>query len=654
MAQRSRPNRFDDSIYREDFYEGFEGLDLLNSKTGLNPRFLREAYNCRFTETGVKKRTGYENVYDSGNILRTTRAGLEIYTSTGSTGQVLIYTEASTPGNAKMGYFNPGTGVVTLAGSNVADQRPSLVQFGDLTFVFNGTDDYLIDASSAERQIGITPPGAAPTGASNTNGSLVVGASYKAVYTYYNSVTGAESSPSPLSDAVIVAADPNDGITWTVVAGSATTADTIRLYRTVANGSILFLDNTAAIGATSITSTTPDAGLGAELEIDNTRWNTWGKMKYAEVVGTRLFGAGFASPNANRVRWSKIGKAGPMPESSQASAFVDCESSLGSGDINVGLGAANDTPIVLKEQSVGKLVEIGSLGSEIGVDTVIMEYREMARNTNTVSHFATCNVYGNFVWLSRNNVYMTDGNQVIPIGDLIGPYLKTLNWSFPEKCSGHNNTKDKLVYFSILTDGTTTEPNARLVGDYSQFPKFRWSLDVRVTNPTFLSGYNVGCFFPVVESDGVQSTYFGSALFDGQILKENSSFNDNGYPIDLRVRTYPISFGYPEEDKLFFKDKIDAATSADSATLTVGAYYNLKNVREDEETIQVTGGTLGWDTGLTWDSGLEWDEGGALDIIEKSMHRKARYKEVYLYNNEVDVDMEIYGWTSMARPIAMK
>lgn len=632
-----------DKILRSREYGGFKGADTTSPLTAMEEGTVRSALNCHITDNGIiSKRKGYENILTSSTWgSRSIRNGLE-FQKNSTTKEVLVFGHQSGAGTGELGLAT--TSVASILGS-LNNQRPSLLQFNKLVFYFNGTDDFLYDGT-ATRQIGITPPSSAPTGASNTNGSLTVGASYLAAYTYYNSVTGAESSPSPVSAAVVVAADPNDGITWTVTAGSATTADTIRLYRTAANGSILFLDNTAAIGATSITSTQVDAGLGAELELDNTRLATWGTVKYAEVANSRIYVAGFASPNENRVRRSKIGKSGAMPESYMATAFTDCVSSRGFFDVNVGVGVARNIPIILKLNSVGRIDELGSSNSEFGVDNTIMQYSEISRAVTCASHWAKCNVYENLVWLGRDNIYMTDGSEVTPIANKISSTIKSLNWNSPEKLSGHNNTRLKLVYFTGIVSSSGTESDIVLVGYYGNFPEFYWTFYKPGVNTTIFPGIKAGCFFDVTQSGGNQETYFGNTDLNGKLYRMNLVSNDDSLGIDFKLIGKPVDYSMPEDTKIYKKAIIYAESPDFSATtLDVGAYYDLGLSLSHLESLPITVNSAIWDSSI-WDTAVWTDEGPLR--VEHSSHRRAYYKQIYLANSAANQNISIHGWTDAA------
>ena len=635
-------------------YNTFKGLDTSSPKTAMDPDTLRTADNCHVALSGgLVKRSGYSNILSSSVWTgRSIRGGIE-YQKDSSTAENLVFGHTSSATSGALGRAT--TSVATTIATGLDNQRPSMLQFGKLLFYFNGTDDFIYDGTST-RQIGITASSSAPTGASNTNGSLTPTAVYKAVYTYYNSVTGAESSPSPLSAGVTVAADPNDGITWTVLAGDSTTADTIRLYTTVANGAVLFLDNTAAISATTITSTQGDAGRITPLELDNTRLNTWGKVKYATVLNGRIGVTGFPSPSENRFRVSKVGLSGAMPESYEATSFTDCVSNKGFNDANVGVGTAGEDWIILKKDSVGRVEEDSTyiekgITTDLGEDNVLLTYKEISRGVTSVSHWAQANVYGNLVWLGRDNIYMTDGKQVVPIADRIADDIKAFNWLSPEKLSGHNDLRNRRVMFTAMSSTSVTEPDYVLVGSYKDFPNFYWTLYRPGSNTSTHPGILAGCFVDYRTSPNNYEVHFGNNNLNGKLYKMNTGTADDSLGIYFRVIDAPTSFGYPEEKKLFVKDKLFLDTTSATTTLAVGSIFDLSDSVEDSETIDTGLSGDYWDVGL-WDVAYWADEGPIQP--DHSVHRKAYFKQLYLLDTSADAQITVKGWTRVARPQEFK
>lgn len=634
---------FKDRIYRDQLFTSFKGLDTASAITNMEPGYLRIARNVDITEEGaVTTRKGTTGLLDftwaAGYSIT---AGLEYFNTT-SLSRIMLF--ANDGLNGFFGNYN-GSGV-TLIASGLSTNRPSMVQINGLLFFFNGVNCFLY-AISPLRQIGITPPVAAPTDNANIAGGLVIGASYIWAYTYYNSTTGAESSPSPVSSSIIIGA--GGGRRINVTPGTATTANQIRVYRTTANGAILFLDGTTAITSTTYDSTVVDAGLGDELEIDNTLVTTYGQPKYAIVTQNRVAVTGF-SANPNRVHFSKIGKSGPMPESFQVNAFADCISTGGLGDINIGLAQSNDVCIVLKQNSLGRIDQVGSINSEIGVDNVIFEYREISRAFSCVSHWATTNVYNNLVFLAKDNIYITDGKDVTPIASRIRDYFKTIaNLDNPDLFSAENDTVNKRIIFAIKK-GSLYE---QLVGSYVKYPEFYWTIYSPGEPVADYPGINSLCLFSR-QLSGQKEILAGT--IDGQVLRLGQGLRDyldatGTAPIDWAFRDYPTDFQIPEENKLFFKDFIHVRPERDDRyNINVGSVYDLSNQVENEFSIPLNTEGAIWDVSL-WDVGVFQNP----DIRRYySKHRKALYCQLQFYSNVFDTPATIYGYIKAARPQEFK
>jgi len=625
-----------DNIYRESVFNAYTGLDLTDSVTNMPSTALRIADNCDITISGsVTTRGGFSEALTSVWIGYLIHNGIE-YRVNDSTTQIII-SGIQTVGSS--GALGIATTSVSNIRTGLSNSRPSLVQFSNLLFYFNGVEDFIYNGSTTY-QIGIDPPTIAPTDGGSIAGSLLSGAEYGWVYTYYNSVTGAESSPSDLLQITLPVPPPDTiGRTINVTPGDPATADTINLYRTTANGPILFLDNSAPIGSTSISSTQPDAGLGRELVIDNTRLNVWGHPKYAVSSNNRIFVAGFEHPQQNRVRYSSVEQNGPMPQSYQARGFIDCQSNFGLGDYVVGLGTALQTVMVLKQSSIGRLDVSGSFTSEVGTDNVIYQYNEISRGITGVSHWAITNVLNNMVWLAKDNIYMTDGTNVMPIATAISALIKTLNFSYPEKLSAINDVYNRKVMFFVCSHDSS-DPDLVLVGSYQNYPNFYWTTYNQGPDKARWPGIQARCAFLVTQSDDSKDVFFGNYNYNGQLYHLDDSTTDNGFAIRYHIRDYPTSYGLPEEKKLFFKDFLFVEGDGSLYNITASSVYDLKFGNQDLAKISILNEDALWDVSL-WDD-ADWQEPGPVRV-EYSTHYKAFYKQIDILQEDLSVQLLFHG-----------
>jgi len=642
------------------------GMDTTSPLTALAEGFSRLARNANLPAfgPGYVKRDGYSNQLTSvvwtGNSVT---AGIEFKTAGGTAEQVVFGTDGSASGGV-LGKITSGS-VTAIQSSLSGTDRPGLVQFDNLLFFYNGNTTgrapFIYDGTIAQnRQIGITLPATAPTAVVAGGGSLIAG-DYLAAYTYYNAATGAESSPSTLSASTT--ATLNDKITWTITAGDATTADTIRLYRTVANGNQLFFEKTAAISATSIVSDSADSSLTTQMELDNSRIEDFTTVpKFPMVAQNRVFvttdelitNPSFQKTNA--LRFSKIGQAGPKPESFEVKALVETIGKHGSRDAIVGLAQIKDIPLVLKDRSIGRLDPIG-IPDNTAVDNVLYLYKEISDNVGAVSHWAGTQVYNEYVFLGRDNVYATNSQTVRPVANQLQATIRAAGFtsSQVEKVSAINDTHNKRVYFSIFSSELSTEPDAVLVGDYQQYPDFRWTVYAEGADSSTHPGIKVGSFYQAEDSStGNFDVFFGNILDNGKVYKMNTGTNDDTLGISFKVVTRPYSMQQPFLDKLYKDVAIFATGADDSYNLTFCSIYDLSDSEEScaNFTLPSLGGD--WDTNEWADDddvieGIELVWGGSpLGQLEYQPHRKAKFQQLVFLQEGSAAPVTLLGWVSGA------
>lgn len=588
--------RIGDGKNYNSFIEGVD--DTSPTSAPYTDNTLSVALNTDLTDDALtKKRNGYIPINTTPWGTRKIRHGFEYRKSTGVF-ENLIYGEDS-PTTGTSGVFARMAGVAAPVNilTGLADGlKPSIVQFRTLAFVFNGTDDFLYDGTTT-RQIGITAPTNAATLNTLINGELTESSPYLFTYTYYNSVTGAESSPAPPSATITTgtAAANQDGVRINITAGDATTADTIRIYRTVAGGSVFYLDGTATIAATTYDSVVADSSLGIELEPDNSRLPA--KARYAVVLDNRVFVAGFAN-NPNRIQFSKIGQEGAKPESFQAADFVDCN--LNDGDKIIGLGIANNAVLVLKERSVGKLtpIQFNSGGTERSGSRKYL-YEQLSGEVTGVSHHTLTSVDIFAVWLGRDDIYGTDGAQIYRFGRRILKTYRSLNFTQAYKWSVVNKITTQQLIFSVAR-ANESEPDFQLVGHYRNFPKVAWTYyGPHLFDIANYPGLKAGCLFQATEN-GSRVYYFGSSNAEGIIYKLDTGGNDNGKGIYWDVRLPWDNNNNPSKMKMFHSYFITLTTTEESVPIT-----HSFEIEKQENSVVTELGFLNatfpkWATGINW------------------------------------------------------
>lgn len=637
-------------------YGNANGLDTTNPVSMMSPGFVREARNVNLGTTGgYIKRDGYTSVLTtawSGGLA--IRQGIEYRAAGGST-QVLLYgTDDSS--TAKIGRVSGGAVSDLVTGISAVD-RPNFVQVEDRLFMFNGDSTnapFVFEGGATTRGLGFAKPTVDPTGSDTTGGSLDVG-NYVYAYSYARvDGSGRVVSESSLSATVTVEVEsPNNQVDLTVTASADSNVTSIRIYRTVVNGSVLFLESTIANTTGTHNSTAADNELGTtQAPLDNSQlgdFSGYDKAKFPVVARNRLF---VAHENRNEVRFSKIADDGPLPEVFPALNFSSVEGRKGAKDSVVGLGQITNVPIVLKENSVGRLEEVGLPQIEFSEDNVTYIYREISDHVGAVDHNAQTQVFEELVFLGKDNIYATNGQTVRPVANQIQSTIKSLDFRSTRTkfLSMMNDTKNRRIYISVFENTGATEPQLVLVGDYDQYPNFRWTTYAEGDDNSTHPGMRVGSFFTIANTtDGSDEAYFGDADANGQYYKMNDGQDDNSSGIFCKITSRPYAMGQPLLTKLYKRTRIFAEASDDTYNLEFCAVYDLSSEEELCELFTVAGVGNKWDE-HNWvdDAETESDPliwaGPALSELVYDPHRKAKFMQLIFKQTEADAPVTLLGW----------
>lgn len=629
------------------------GLDTTTPIAAVKPGFVREALNVNIGYSGgYTKRDGYTNQLSSVFGSRDITFGVE-YKTTTSINRVVIFGTDGTASGGIVGYVNAGA-ITNISTSLSGTVRPVLTQFDDSLFFYNGVDSPFLYDGTNTRQVGITAPTTAPTLASQTTGgSLTLLGNYVFAYTYYNSVTGAESSPSPFSS-VIALTGSNNQLTLTVVAGSSTTADTIRVYRTYSDSSgPLWLDQTASIGSTSVVIAESDASLGRQLELDNSRIeDLTTTAQYAVPIENRIF----LKSGSNEVRWSKIGQEGPMPESFEVKAVENTTGKFGAADDIVGIARISQVPIILKEKSFGRLDPIGIPDNTQSNDNVLFQYREISDVYGAVSHWASVQVESELLFLGKDNIYATNGVTVRRVADTIKNTIKSLGFSSTQKprLSAHNDVENSRVYFSVFSSTSAVDPDLVLVGDYQLYPNFRWTLYSKGDNATTHPGIQSGCFFAVTNSlSGKLDTYFGNVKANGKLYKMNTGDNDDSLGIFMKLTTRPYFGDSPLKDKLYKLSEVQVLGNGNDYDITICSIYDLSGQEEECCPLNLSSDGFVYDAVISlYDTATYSDD--SVKSLDYNMHRRAKFMQLVFKQTEADAPINLFGWGVASSAIGLR
>jgi len=662
-------------------YSDAKGLDTASPINLLTSGYVREAKNVNLGTTGgYTKRDGYLNQFTIANAQTgySVRQGVEYKTSVGFSEILLQLTDTNTTakvGKIQLGLFTPLKNPlgVDLVLDPIA--RPSFAQVGDSLFYLDGSGDpetpFVYEGNGVNtRPLGIIPPSAAPTGALAAGADLNVG-DYIYAYTYafyFNNQLIAESSPSELSPTISTTSG-NQNVTLALVGYPLYTNANLshltiqtRIWRTVANGSILFLESTEPGNTTSyLSDVSDDALLSEQIPLDNTRleiYTDYNKARFPIVARNRLL---VFHPEQNRGRFSKIGLNGPLPESFPVQNEFSVEGKYGAADALIGAAQIKGIPIILKERSVGRLEEVGLPDLGNSDDNVTYVYREISEVTGAVSHHAQCQVLDELIFLGRDNVYATDGQNVRPIATQIQNLIKSSDFSGNKayRLSAINDTKNRRVYIQIFKTTTSQHPDRTLVGDYQQYPQFRWTTyepgeDAASNAP----GLKAGCFFQTeAVANGGLDIYFGSSDLVGQYYKMNTGTSDYDAglekPIYMKLVSRPYLFSQPMVTKLYKKAKIFAEARDNTYQFEFGAKFDLDLAESGTESFEVLGvGTVWgasapinyvWSSGSNASPNLLWT-GPALQEFVFNMHRKAQMMQLVFTQDDEDAPLTLLGW----------
>lgn len=659
-------------------YSDAKGLDTASPINLVAAGFVREAKNVNLGLTGSYiKRDGYVQQFTQANAQTGYQVLQGIEFKNAIVTEKLLYITNNIVG--KFGKINvvsqTFSALQTLAGVDLSldsTKRPSFAQVRDSLFYFDGSAEpetpFVYEGHSLyTRPLGITAPTALTAGTPTVDGNLEEG-NYIYAYTYafyYDDQLIAESSPSPLADVSTTSTNkttPLILIAYPQYAAPGLAHLTIRtrIWRTVVNGSVLFLETEIAGNSTTHTSnSSDDVLLSEQMSFDNSQLtDEYVKARFPVVARNRIL---VFHPTQNRGRFSKIGFNGPLPESFPVANEFSVEGKYGAADALVGAGQIKGVPIILKERSIGRLEEVGLPDLANSEDNVTYMYREISEVTGAVSHHAQCQVFDELIFLGRDNIYATDGQNVRPIALSIQDIIKAADYSGNKasRTSAINDTKNRRIYIQLFKELASSLPDLTLVGDYQQYPNFRWTTYEKGADSASAPGIQAGCFFQTeATASGGLDIYFGSADSVGQYYKMNTGTSD--YPaatwvdgntpakaIYMRLVSKPYMFSQPMVTKLYKQAKIFTLAANQSYQFEFGTRFDL-----DETTINLTSfSVLG--SGTTWDhymwapptnsSTLIW-QGPALQEKKYHMHYKAQMMQLVFIQDDSNAPLTLLGW----------
>jgi hypothetical protein len=615
------------------------GMNSYTNPLQLQEGEVSDAWNADLYNSSYSKRKGIIEVVNNANIWTgmSITQGIEYITPAGGTKDIVFGTNG-TSGGGSVATFESGTFTNIKTGLDPT-ARPFFLQLGSQLLFVNGIDAPFLYNDSVAKQYGITPPASLTAVPGAGSGHKLPNEQYLIAITYYNSTTKAESTPTFANP--VVMGNTDNQIALTFAAADATTADKIRVYSSGASTNILLLEAEIGGTSTSYTANVADFALTfPQLELDNSRITDFtSSVNFPALIANRVF----LKSATNEIRHSKIGQSGPMLESFEASAVVSTLNKLGAADDVIGLGAAGATPIIIKQRSVGRLDPLAVPDSTVSSDLVRYTYVELSDNIGGVYHGVGAQVYGEYVFLSRTNVFATDGKTVRPICDGLKDMLRAGGYTPSQisRLSAINDETNQRILISFFDSSGTASPDFILVGDYVKYPTFRWTVYRPGVSRTTHPGIKVGCFYSKRTNLGAFNYFVGNCLKNGQIYQLYQTNNDLNDPIYFKIRTKVYPFGDPVVQKLVKTCTLAAQGSGRAYNMQVSSVVDLGGIEEDSQDVGLDG------AGSTWDNVL-WDRsfwGGRQQLIlNYEPHTKCRFFQLVFKQVELDAPLQIFNW----------
>jgi hypothetical protein len=244
---------------------------------------------------------------------------------------------------------------------------------------------------------GIAAPSSAPTLADGGAGSIPA-ASFKGVYTFYNSATDLESNPSPVSNTLALGA--NRMINWSGIAVSTNPQVTSRrIYRTLPDQSGEYFLVTEIPNNTETTHN-GDNTLAQDLDVAVSMVN--GLPPPSLLLGTVWKERLFASDGKDLFH-SEDGLIEAFDPQAIIPVFPD------DGHEIRAIHAYGDRLVVGKTNKVHYLV---------GSDPETFALLTLTDRHGCISHHTMQSAEGYLFWLGLDNVYRSDGNAVVGIASV--------------------------------------------------------------------------------------------------------------------------------------------------------------------------------------------------------------------------------------------
>jgi hypothetical protein len=213
-----------------------------------------------------------------------------------------------------------------------------------------------------------------------------------------------------------------------------------------------------------------------------------------------------------------------------------------------------------------------------------------------------------------------------------------------------NDTKNRRLYISVYEVTTSDEPDFVLVGDYQQYPEFRWTFYSAGVDSTTHPGIRIGSLFQLKNTtDGSFEVFFGNTDDNGQYYKMQDGDNDNTKGIYFKLTSRPYAVQQPLLTKLWKNTRLFAQAEDDTYSIQLCSIYDLGYEEEFCGTFTVEGSGNSWDE-KNWSnnagsttSPLIWS-GPALAELTYNPHRKSKFIQLVIKQTDADAPATLLGW----------
>lgn len=527
-------------------------------------------------------------------------------------------------------------GEATVVGSEYTDgETMDFLNYKDDVYYSNGVDPGHVFDGTSERLWGIVAPGSPPTFDVDALGPLT--GDYQYSYTYYSSVTGAESSSASVFSDIHTVVNATINLK-DLIASTDPQVDKIRIYRTTAGGALLLLLATINNGTTTYADSILDENLGTiELPIYN---DPPGLFVGIEEWDGRIFGF---EKNSTRVAWSNdefltpAGNGIPW-ESFGADNFIDF----------------NYKVFGIKKSPNFNEIWVHTSGGIYAITrTGIAEdpYDAQIRNSTwfTISHYSITNIYNDQWFLTSTGKWMSLDSS---------GYLTYESYTIEPTMALANKTRYKTVQAVHYQAGAKNQFRAVYADEASQtFTKMiaanylqRTPYDENSLRHPVWEYHNIPstCIGIVKNSDEENVLYTGTT--DGRIVRQDIGTNDDGEAIDwsmsigwLRSSVTVDKTAFPRFVVTYFKPLGDwffsLRTDFDFG-ISGGQVYQIKTVSEGDK----------FDIDFIFDTSVF---AGEQDLIRKTTNLGGEYKyaELTWYGNTVDQTFEMHSNTLLSKEV---